>query len=104
MSAEPEMIERVARAICGETPDRLGPITCDDGRRVPSGKPTWTAWEGDARAAIEAMRPANNSMLNAGEWANGACCIDEQGNIELNPDIIWEAMIDAALQQETIDA
>lgn len=93
------MVERVARAICGEDPDRVGPVTCDDGRRVAPGQPAWTAWADDARKAIAAMREPTNSMEEAGEEAVYSCYSLEPGEgFDENPGpTAWRAMIDAAL-------
>lgn len=48
-------VEAVARAICGEDPNRVGPFFCDDGRRVDAGQLAWTAWTEEAKAAIRAL-------------------------------------------------
>lgn len=98
MTNPDSMVERVARALCSEDPDRVGPISCDDGRRVVSGKPAWTAWEEDARTAIVAMREPTDGMIEAGDRraypfiASGDDCTET---------IVYEAwlgMIDEALK------
>jgi hypothetical protein len=52
--AEPTQIERVARAICRvnhNDPDRRMPTNVNP----PDGRPVWTAYEREARAAITAL-------------------------------------------------
>lgn len=88
-----EMVERVARAICQERPDAIGPMTCDDGRGVARGKPAWTAWENDARAAIGAMREPTDKMVCA--------ALDSKERAYSG---WWRAMIDAALLPAGDDA
>lgn len=75
----PSMIERVARAIAkGEYGENVDDVwhTCID----------------DARAAIEAMREPTEAMLDAGYGA------EPTGAALVAP---WEAMIDAALAEQS---
>ena len=89
------MVEKVARALtarCGVDPDDTNGGAWDGGS-YNRGKPAWTAWSDDARAAIEAMREPSEGMIKAAD--------------EDTPDVltpfdardIWTAMIDAALSE-----
>ena len=81
------MVERVARAIREKVAERVcSPTTSwhdlDEFRRE--------AYRDEARAAIEAMRNAAESMIDAGDLTNpdGPASARE----------VWAAMIDAALR------
>lgn len=81
MTAEvPEMVERVARAICqSECDNRLGPGKCKGCSQV--WRESWII--NQARAAIEAMREPTEAMASE---------IGRHDTVS-----IWKAMIDAAL-------
>jgi hypothetical protein len=60
--AEPTQIERVALAICRvnhEDPDRRMPTS----ENPPDGRPVWTAYEREARAAITALTKSNAELV-----------------------------------------
>jgi hypothetical protein len=79
-----DLVERVARAICTangvdpdiEHADKFGEILVN-----------WMNFEPQARAAIAAMREPTEAMIKAGTAHGG----------QTNTDVIWQAMIDAAL-------
>ena len=74
-----DMIERVARAICKL---RYGDPDFDYGMN----KPRWVDCVPDAYAAIEEMREPTDAMIDAAEKDGGHSYYR------------WQAMIDAALQ------
>lgn len=82
-----EMVERVAKAICwknGMNPDlTLG----GDGVNF-----LWHEYEGQARAAIEAMREPTSWMLNEAVEIG----LEQKGNVAGFE--YWQRMIDAALE------
>ncbi len=100
-------IERVARIICEEGPDAViyGATTVANiaGRiaRIQYGEPAWRLYEKRARRIIEAIREPTDKMVNAGaamvvnegEEDGGHICIAD-------PDTIFMAMIDAALEEQ----
>jgi len=71
-----EMVERVARALSGWL----------------HGSPSWESCFPMARAAIEAMREPTEAMV----WAGRADHLTVDGEEWSKP--IWQAMIDAALE------
>ena len=89
-----QMIDRVARAIWEhrakqvrlEYPDLL-PLEGWGAVAIANGV------MGEARAAIEAMREPTEAMQNAGS---------ERGWTPPTGAMIWQAMIDAALNEETV--
>jgi len=99
-----EIIELVARAICaarGKNPERVDtvavPTAVKTGDRlgdvktvmeVRPGRPRWHVYEGEARAAIEAMRDPPAAMLVLAS-------LDKRGIPHSDQ---WQAMIDAALK------
>ena len=93
MSETPDMVERVARALCihgGFDPDSLEPGDAYgiDGT-MPNGDPAhlfWRQFEAEARAAIEAMREMTDAMV-AAAWESRMA--DVQGQ--------WSDVIDEAL-------
>lgn len=97
-----EMIERVARAICrlghdeylSKDPDYIIPAAArTDGKPIA----TWRLFEGQARAAIEAMREPTRAMIEAVENDT----VIQSGLDDCNrhgiPFDAWDLMIDAAL-------
>lgn len=86
-SSTPEMVERVARALCiaedGE-PDR----TWSDG------KPEWQMWTAAAGAAIETIRDPSSSMITAALVSHLA----QTKAAAFRPFLVWQAMIDDALK------
>ena len=83
-----EMVERVARAICtasGVDPDIVH--TDKFGEKLVC----WIHFEPQARAAIEAMREPTRVMVYAGDLEGG-------GHYSFAK-LVFQAMIDAALQQ-----
>jgi len=75
-----EIVERVAKAIMGaENPDALDQYT------------------EMARAAIEAMREPTQDMRLAGvaEWCKPDATLEHESTLVFN--VIWRAMVDAAL-------
>jgi len=72
------MIERVAREMAG----------ADNG--APT---TWRLYAGDARVAIAAMRKLTDHVRRAGEEAI------ESHSTGAPVDLVWKAMIDAALAE-----
>lgn len=90
-------IERAARAICvtfGYDPDK------DD--EVGLGEPgdvNWNMFEDHARAVLTALREPSEGMKEAG-WFRFSCAHPDQADADRGPEIsIWQAMIDAALEQ-----
>lgn len=74
------MLERVARAICstyGDSEDACG-------------KPAWTLWVEEARAAIESMREPSEAQYEA---------LSATGMMwrEMNSRFVWQTYIDATL-------
>jgi hypothetical protein len=110
MTDTPEMVERVARAICsgdGSNPDRLvaygQPERASNNTFVvpQNGVPHWQTYVWQASAAIEVMREPTQGMVGSVDVE-----IHRAGNDETNitselsdKEIIevWSAMIDAAL-------
>lgn len=89
----PTMVERVARAICaslGGNPD--APFVDRHGATQPY--PWWVTLEGEARAAIEAMREPTEGMVRVTIPINPCQSRDGQCYDEAE---IYRAMIDAAL-------
>ena len=97
-----DMVERVARAICVGDPDgtyrRL--VACDPpllGRfgviRSNVETPNWEMYVDKACAAIVAMREPTEKMIDAG--------FKEQQIVLSKPiEGLWQAMIDAALEEK----
>lgn len=96
-----EMVERVARRICraaimGVRTIEGEPNLAESGMLDRLVEDKWEAYAPIARAAIEAMREPTNEMIAAG--------YDEE-KVGYGPDgvpaeLVWEAMIDAALGEE----
>jgi len=86
-----EMIERVARRLAWAAVDRGSRRDAGFFQRMyPNGlgqyvDENWQKYEGDAHAAIEAMREPTEAMENAAWSVEGAT-------------LAWEGMIDAALK------
>lgn len=116
MAGEPEMVERVARAICrarGLNPDE---VTMGSGGYGvnPQGRVTitneiyqrrWHLSTGEARAAIQAMREPTSWMAErASEDALGVNVYEHTREAdEARPREVWRVMIDAALAAEQTD-
>lgn len=87
MTVVPEMVERVARAICGSegfyAPDGIG----DHGGREAN----WRFHIAEARAVIEAMREPTDAMTQACDAMIGDAA---------SPYDHWRRMIDAALDKQ----
>lgn len=86
-----DMVEKVARAICDAGQGQW--------RKPPYNELHTDAlnnhWRHKARAAIEAMREPSEAMVKAGYDAFMAW--DARTGDDLGMEIIWRAMIDAAL-------
>lgn len=103
MSEIPEMLERVARAICkaqtGVDGDLLDHRVIrgegDEPPRIES-KPFWCRFEAEARAVIEAMREPTATMAGAPYMEI------EVGRATATA--TWQAMIDAALREPSVKA
>lgn len=92
-----EMVERVARAICLETPGcKIGNRRPDDTDTLGA-EPLWHSFISSARAAIATMREPTGKMLDAtddidiGEYALWSSKARE----------IWQAMIDEELKNKS---
>lgn len=86
-----EMVERVARRLCkdcGVDPERVDGGSWDGGA-LPMGIPAWECWEGEARAAIEAMREPTQEMHEAAA---------DFHRFRLSTPAEYRHMIDAALK------
>jgi len=82
----PEMIERVARAICNSA-------EADDYDALTDNGVVKGMYRQQARAAIEAMRPTTKAMRLAMCPMNGA------DYVVGDPGDVWSAAIDAALTE-----
>jgi len=89
--SNPTMIETVARAICSGTIDPDG--TTQDGT------PYWRLYEGEARAALIAMRKPNDAVVEAG-GASLEKAVEANLGAEIEACMAFHAMIDAALAEE----
>lgn len=90
-------IERVARAICvasGQNPDAL---TTQSGMSVAN----WMSFEGQALAAIRAIRKPSNAMLNAAcaAMSPGKRPTQKRVSCKAKHGIRYRAMIDAAISE-----
>lgn len=92
MTDVPEMVERVARALC----EASGGHWTDGHGRTD----TRNAWRHAARAAIEAMREPTAAMLrqvdNPGDPIDGSGAMDAT-----EAEYLWGAMINAALGKKS---
>jgi hypothetical protein len=89
-----EMIDRVAKAICGASGMRWDDMLSgarDQFRR-------------DARAAIEAMREPTEAMVKAAQEETYCHSWSSRGEHIEDPEVAWTAMIDAALGEQPGDA
>ena len=98
MTDTPEMIERVARALCWAQkldPDAL----CYNDRAGEGGRQMrWTWWVKEARAAIEAMREPTGYMAEIGTLGPGCDRVEAGVKIVASRHVeSWHRMIDAAL-------
>jgi hypothetical protein len=92
------MIERVAKALCAQAVandrddgGKLGLVEwdlCEEGGRMD--------YRSEARAAIAAMRKPTDAMVEAGQATE---C--EHGEMNCGAAAAWQAMIDAALAEQT---
>lgn len=88
-------LERAARALCtldGKEPDVGEPfdVEAQPFGGPASSEPSWLSYRDAARAVLQAIREPSDAMLDAGDiWTNEQC----------SPDAIWQAMIDAALEE-----
>lgn len=106
----PEMVERVARAICravGQDPDglvgdpKVPPVPLH-GTLTVKFLPLWKHFEPSARAAIEAMREPTEAMLMAGSIAMRRVSMEDGRRVTRFPsvDLVSEQLgkiVDAAL-------
>jgi hypothetical protein len=95
MTKQPDMIERVARAMCEQCAAEFGgPVKLEE-------SPAREAWISSARAAIEAMHEPTEAMEMAGNDAlsdNGVCPVDDS-----DAPLAWRAMIDEALATQNTE-
>lgn len=105
------MVEMVARALAiyhgitdPDVPQPTGVHVLTDANGLPSiyrqHGPLWKVWEGDARAAIAAMREPTNSMWFVGDEKFNHLA-DEPHPHEVSGCVpVWQAMLDAALAEK----
>lgn len=94
-----EMVERVARAMCNQYLKR---IHDNETRREAVVEYEWHEWEGEAIAAIKAMRDPTMNMLNAAVDATDAG--SGMSWVNRSPQKLFHAgqraMIDAAIGEQ----